>query len=288
MSFVREFWKAIRRGRVLRYGVVLSLLMVLVALLAPVIANHSPTEMHRGQRLSAPSRTYFFGTDEYGRDIFSRVVYGSRVSVLVGLTVAVMATLLGGVAGLVSGYFGRLDPYVMRLMDAMMAIPAIILAMGIVAVLGPGMSNAMFALAIVETPLTARLVRSVVLPMKELDYVVAARAAGCSQLRILARHILPTCISPLLINGSFVFAVAVQAEATLSFLGLGVSPPTPTWGNIAAEGLAFIRQASWYVLMPGVALALMVFGLNMLGDGLRDELDPKQRTRMRSRKAAGS
>jgi peptide/nickel transport system permease protein len=228
-------------------------------------------------RFSPPSWQFPFGTDNLGRDIFSRVLHGARLSLEIGFAVVVLSGLAGTIVGAVAGYFPRLDNVLMRAMDAMMAFPSIMLAIAIAAALGSSMVNALIALAVVYTPRTARIVRASVLVVREMDYVTASICAGASDWRVMMRHILPNSMAPLIVQLTFVFAYAVIAEAILSFLGVGAVPPTPTWGNIIAEGRDYIREAPWISLFPGIAIALTVLGLNLLGDGLRDAFDPRLR-----------
>jgi peptide/nickel transport system permease protein len=260
-------------------GATLLLAIVLTALLADVIATHAPTRLYPGMRLRAPSATNYLGTDEFGRDVWSLVVHGSRVSLLVGVTTMLLTSLGGVVIGLVAGYARRLDLVVMRVMDGLMAFPAILLAIALMAARGPGVANVIFALSVVYTPRTAMLIRSIVLSLRELDYVQAARALGRGDGAIAVRHILPNCLAPLLVQGSFVFAYAILAEAILGFLGVGVPPYVPSWGNVIASGKNVIREAFWVSLFPGLALTLAGLSLNLLGDGLRDILDPRLRVR---------
>ena len=267
------------RNRSVAIGGGLLLLVVLVALLADVLATHSPTRLYPALRLRAPSAVNYLGTDEFGRDVWSLVVHGSRVSLLVGVTTMLLTSVGGAIIGLVAGYARRLDLIVMRVMDGLMAFPAILLAIALMAARGPGVANVIFALSVVYTPRTAMLIRSVVLSLRELDYVHAARALGRGDGAIAARHILPNCLAPLLVQGSFVFAYAILAEAILGFLGVGVPPYVPSWGNVIASGKNVIREAFWVSLFPGLALTLAGLGLNLLGDGLRDILDPRLRVR---------
>ena len=257
-------------------GAVIMTVMVSVGLLAPVIGG-DPAHMDVAGRLAAPSRVHWFGTDDVGRDAWSRVVYGARLSLLVGIAVVVLSFLVGVVCGLVAGYYRRLDNVVMRVMDGLMAFPAIVLAIALMAALGPSVINVIVAIAVVYSPRVARVVRGSVLVIRETSYVEAARALGASDLTLIGRHILPNCLSPVIVQGSFVFAAAVLTEAALSFLGVGVPPYVPSWGVILAEGRLYIQQAPWLVLYPGAAIMLTIFGLNLFGDGLRDLLDPKIR-----------
>jgi len=258
-------------------GAAILLVILAVALLADVIATHVPTRLAPASRLQPPSAAHYLGTDEFGRDVFSLVVHGARVSLLVGVT-TMLLTSLGGVAiGLVAGYDRRLDVIVMRVMDGLMAFPAILLAIALMAVRGPGVANVIFALSVVYTPRTAMLIRSIVLSLREQDYVQAARALGRADAAIAVRHILPNCLAPVLVQASFVFAYAILAEAILGFLGVGVPPYVPSWGNVIASGKNVIREAFWVSAFPGLALTLAGLSLNLLGDGLRDTLDPRLR-----------
>ena len=224
-----------------------------------------------------PGADFAFGTDNFGRSLWSRVIWGAQLSVIIGFSVVALNAIFGTLIGALAGYFRALDNGLMRVNDAMMAFPAILLAIGITAVLGPSTLNAILALAIVYIPRTARIVRSSVIVLREMEYVQAAVAAGAGHWRILRRHILPNAMAPLIVQLSFLFAYAVLSEATLSFLGLGAVPPTPTWGNIMAEGRQYMIEAPWIITIPGIALMITVMGLNLLGDGLRDVLDPRLR-----------
>jgi peptide/nickel transport system permease protein len=262
-------------------GAAILLIFVLAALLADAVSTHNPTRLVPASRLQPPSAQHYLGTDEFGRDIYSLVVHGSQVSLLVGLTTMLLTSLGGIVIGLVAGYFRRLDVVVMRFMDGLMAFPAILLAIALMAARGPGVWNVIFALSVVYTPRTAMLIRSTVLSIRELDYIQAAEALGRRRLGIAFRHILPNCLGPLLVQGSFIFAYAILAEAILGFLGVGVPPYVPSWGNVIASGKNVIREAFWVSLFPGLALTLAGLSLNLLGDGLRDVLDPRLRVRDR-------
>jgi peptide/nickel transport system permease protein len=258
-------------------GALILLAFVLAALLAGVLSTHNPTRLEPAARLQAPSAKHFLGTDEFGRDVWSLVLHGSRISLLVGVTTMLLTSVGGIIVGLVAGFSRRLDTVVMRVMDGLMAFPAILLAIALMAVRGPGVWNVIFALSVVYMPRTAMLIRSTVLSIRELDYVQAARALGREDAGIALRHILPNCVGPLLVQGSFIFAYAILAEAILGFLGVGVPPYVPSWGNVIASGKNVIREAFWVSLFPGVALTLAGLSLNLLGDGLRDLLDPRLR-----------
>lgn len=270
-------WLALlSRRKTTMAGAVIMTLMVTVGLLAPLIGG-DPAHMEVAGRLAAPGRVHWFGTDDVGRDVWSRVVYGARLSLLVGLSVVVLAIASGVVCGTIAGYYRRLDNIVMRIMDGLMAFPAIVLAIALMAALGPSVVNVIVSIAVVYSPRVARVVRGSVLVIRETAYVEAARALGAADLTLIARHVLPNCLSPVIVQASFVFAAAVLTEAALSFLGVGVPPYVPSWGVILAEGRLYIQQAPWLVLYPGAAIMITIFGLNLFGDGLRDLLDPKIR-----------
>ena len=271
-------WDTLRRllhHRSFLFGLTLFSIILLIAILAPVIAPTDPTKLAMRNRFLPPSWEYPFGTDNLGLSQLSRVVWGARLSVMIGISVVLLNAVFGTLLGALAGYFRRLDNVLMRVNDALMAFPAILLAIGVTAVLGPSTPNVILALAIVYVPRTARIVRASVLVVREMEYVQAAIAAGAGHWRILRYHILPNSMAPLIVQLSFLFAYAVLSEATLSFLGLGAVPPTPTWGNIMAEGRQYMREALWIIAIPGAALAMTVMGLNLLGDGLRDVLDPR-------------
>jgi peptide/nickel transport system permease protein len=263
------------RHRAFLVGSILFAVVLAVAALAPWIAPVDPTKLQMRMRFLPPSWEHPFGTDNLGRSQWSRVLWGARLSVLIGVSVVAINAVFGTAMGALSGYFRRLDAALMRFNDALMAFPPILLAIAITAVLGSSTLNVIVALAIVYVPRTARIVRSSVLVVREMEYVQAAVSAGAGHWRILRRHILPNSMAPLIVQLSFLFAYAVLSEATLSFLGLGAAPPTPTWGNIMAEGRQYIREAPWIITIPGGALAMTVLALNLLGDGLRDVLDPR-------------
>ena len=276
----------IRRSRVLRRllhhrmfvtGSALFLFVVLMAAFADALAPLPPDQIQFRHRFEPPSWAFPFGTDNFGRDLVSRMVYGARLSLAIGFAVVILNGIVGTAVGILAGYFRRLDNVLMRVMDALMAFPAILLAVGIAAALGPSAINAVIALAAVYTPRTARIVRASVLVVREMEYVQAALACGAGHGRILFKHVLPNSLAPLIVQLTFIFAYAVLTEAILSFLGLGPEPPTPTWGNVIAEGRNYIREAPWITLFPGLAIAMTVLGLNLLGDGLRDALDPRMR-----------
>lgn len=277
MTPARTTLRRLLHHRLFLLGCVLFGIVLVVAILAPVIAPVDPNKLAMRFRFRPPSAEFIFGTDNFGRSLWSRVVWGARLSMIIGASVVAINAVAGTAIGAAAGYFARLDNMLMRINDALMAFPAVLLAIGVTAVLGPSVNDVIIALAIVYTPRTARIVRSSVIVLREMEYVQAVRAAGAGHWRILRRHILPNAMAPLIVQLSFLFAYAVLTEATLSFLGVGAVPPTPTWGNIMAEGRQYMTDAPWIIAIPGAALMITVLGLNLLGDGLRDVLDPRLR-----------
>jgi peptide/nickel transport system permease protein len=265
------------RSRAFMLGAVLCAMVGALVLLAPWLTTADPNRIAIRMRFRPPSAEHLLGTDNLGRSMLSRVLHGGRLSLAIGFWVVVLNAVFGIAIGALAGYFRALDGPLMRLADALMAFPSVLLAIGIAAVLGPSATTAIIALSVVYIPRTARILRGSVLVVRELDYVHAARAAGATDLHILLRHVLPNCLAPLLVQLSFVFAYAVLSEAVLSFLGLGAAPTTPSWGILIAEGRSYIREAWWLTVVPGVAIAVTVLGLNLLGDGLRDVLDPRMK-----------
>lgn len=255
------------------------LVVVALAFFAPVVAPFDPTYLNPAVRLEAPSSEHWFGTDTLGRDVLSRVIYGARVSLIIGVSVTVISALLGSILGLLSGYYDRLDTPIMRTMDGLMAFPSILLAIAIMASLGPSTFNVFIALVVVYTPSIARLVRGSTLVIRRQPYVESARAIGAGDLSILRRYVFANAYSPLIVQCTFVIAFAIISEASLSFLGAGVDPETPTWGNMLREGQSVLQRSWWLAVFPGIALVLTVLTLNLLGDGLRDALDPRGRGR---------
>lgn len=253
------------------------LVVVLVAILAPSVSRYDPQDIRVPERLMPPGRAHLFGTDNLGRDIFSRVMYGARISLLVGGLIVLCSIGAGAALGLVAGYDNRLDRVLMRVMDGLMAFPTTLLAIALMAAMGARLSNVIIALSIVFTPRVARIVRGVTLVVRELDYVQAARAAGAADARILTWHVLPNCLAPVIVQATFIFAESVLAEAALSFLGVGLPPYVPSWGTIITAGRTFMQTAPWITIFPGVAILISVLGLNLLGDGLRDLADPRLR-----------
>ena len=256
-------------------GTAIIIFMALVALLAPVLAPFGPYEIDPQNRLQGPSAKHWFGTDNFGRDLLSRVLYGTRVSILVGAAVAIITGIIGLIIGLLSAYFSLLDHILMRIVDGLYAFPSILLAMAIVAVRGPSMGNVVIALIVVYIPSIARVVRSAALVVKEQTFIEALKAQGAGTWRILVIHTVPNVLSPVIIQTTFVFAVAILTEAALSFLGAGIPAPAPSLGNILFDGKLVIYNSWWMTVFPGAFIVLLVFGLNLAGDGLRDLMDPK-------------
>lgn len=260
-------------------GLVIVLFVLVISLTAPLIAPYHPTDdSDFTNRIAAPSEKHIFGTDEYGRDVFSRILYGARISTIISLGAILLSSVAGTIIGLISGYYGRwIDSLLMRIVDGIMSFPPILFAIALMAALGTNVMNIIFALSIIYTPLFARLIRGCVLSIKEKEYIQAIKVVGGSDLRLMLKHILPNCMSPLLIQITTYFAYAILAEAALSFIGLGVPQPEPSWGNVLYDGRQFMREAPWISIFPGVAIAVTVLGLNLLGDGLRDYLDPRMK-----------
>jgi len=270
----------IRRHPTIVIGAGLLGLMVLMAVLAPYLGTVDPQALSPIRRLHWPSAQYWFGTDMLGRDVYSRTIYGARVSLTVGISVALLASGFGLAIGLVTGFSRWTDAIVMRIMDGLMSIPSILIAIALMALTRASIENVIFAITVAEVPRATRLVRGIVLTLRELPFVEAAHASGTGFFRILWRHILPNTLPPLLVNGSFVAAAAMIIEAALSFLGAGTPPNIPSWGNIMAEGRSLFQVAYYIVLFPGAFLSVTVLAINLLGDGLRDALDPRLARRM--------
>jgi peptide/nickel transport system permease protein len=275
-----RFKDALRRHPTAIAGAVVLLLMVGVALGAPWLGTTDPLALSPIRRLKPPSPEHWFGTDMIGRDVYSRVLYGTRVSLAVGLAVALLASVIGLAIGLVTGYLRRLDAVVMRVMDGLMSIPSVLLAIALISLTRASLQNVIVAIAITEVPRVVRLVRSLVLTLREQPYVEAAIAAGTGLPAILLRHILPNTVAPLLVQATYICASAMITEAILSFIGAGTPPNIPSWGNIMAEGRSMFGLANYLILFPGICLSLTVLAVNLMGDGLRDALDPRLARRM--------
>jgi peptide/nickel transport system permease protein len=277
----QTMWGFARKKPLGAIGFVILLAFMAMAVLAPQLATHDPDLNNYRARVKPPSAEHWFGTDNFGRDIFSRVVYGARISMYVGIAATLLGTSIGALAGLFSGFLGgKVDHVVQRIADVMFTIPGLILAMTIVTMLGPSMLNVIIAIAIPRIPDTNRVIRSAVLSVKESLYVDAAHAIGCANWRIMWRHILPNVIAPYIVITSAGLGGAILVEASLSFLGMGVPPPAPSWGRmLSLEGMRFFETAPWMAIFPGIFISAAVFGANLFGDALRDVLDPKLRGR---------
>ncbi|MBX6369976.1 MAG: ABC transporter permease [Rhodospirillales bacterium] len=276
----RPIRDAFRRHPTAIIGGAILVVMILIAILAPWLGTVDPQAVSPIRRLRHPSADYWFGTDMLGRDVYSRVVYGARISLAVGLAVALLSTLIGLAIGLVSGFSRLLDAIVMRVMDGLMSIPPILLAIALVALTRASLGNVIAAITIAEVPRVTRLVRGVVLGLREQPFIEAAEAAGTGFFKTLRRHILPNTIAPLLVQGTYICASAMITEAYLSFIGAGTPPNIPSWGNIMAEGRTLFQIAYYIILFPGICLSLTVLAVNLVGDGLRDALDPRLARRM--------
>jgi peptide/nickel transport system permease protein len=263
------------RNKLALTGALIVLVITLISIAAPLLTAYSPTALLVKDRMLSPGAAHLMGTDEFGRDIFSRVLYGGRLSLLVGIAVVTLSSVIGIPVGILSAYYKRFDAVVMRIMDGLMALPGILLAIAIMAALGPKVMNVIIALTVVNVPRIARVVRGAALVIRRNLYVEAAESMGASDATILWKHILPNCLSPVIVQCTFLFASAVLSEASLSFLGVGAPPQIPSWGVVLAEGKQFMREAPWLTMFPGVAIAVVVMGLNLFGDGLRDALDPR-------------
>ncbi|MBL8703239.1 MAG: ABC transporter permease [Rhodospirillales bacterium] len=273
-------WTAIRRNPTITIGMAIMLALVAVAVFAPYLGTVDPMKINPIQRLREPSAKNWFGTDHLGRDLYSRVLYGSRVSLQVGIAVAVVATTIGTLIGLVAGFVRWVDAIVMRIMDGLMAVPGILLAIALMALTKASLQTVVIAIVLPEVPRIVRLVRSVVLSLREQPFVEAAEAIGTRFHRLLLRHILPNAVAPLIVQATYICASAMILEAILSFLGAGTPPSIPSWGNIMAEGRQFVSRAFWILGFPGLFLTLTVLAVNLLGDGFRDMLDPRMRRRL--------
>ena len=275
-----SIWRLLRQNSSVMFGAVLLVAMVAAAVLAPALFTVDPTELNPIARLRAPGAEQWFGTDMYGRDIYSRTIYGTRISLIVGLCAAVLSVAIGLGIGLIAGYVRLVDAVVMRVMDGIMAIPGILLAIAMIALAGASLTTVVVAITVPEIPRVVRLVRSVVLSIREEPYVEAAISVGTRLPLVLIRHVLPNTVGPLIVQGTYVCASAIITEAILSFLGAGIPPEIPSWGNIMAEGRTYFQIAPWIIFFPGIGLALTVLAVNVLGDGLRDTLDPRLARRM--------
>ena len=274
----RERFDILWRNALAKTGLVVIAIYLIVAFLGPFFVPFDPYQLDLPNTLKAPSVEHFFGTDEFGRDIFSRIIMGARISLFVGVATVVISFVLGTLLGATAGYCGgKTDSIIMRIMDIKLSFPDILLAIVVVTILGPGLQNVVIAVGVQSTPMFARMIRSTVLSVKESDYVLAARGLGANNMRILFKHVLPNCMAPMIVLGTLRIGTAIITASGLSFLGLGAQPPIPEWGAMLASGRNYLRAASWVSTIPGLAIMAVVFGFNVLGDGLRDAMDPRMK-----------
>ncbi|AFG36601.1 ABC transporter permease [Spirochaeta africana] len=274
-----EVWRRLKKNRTALAGLAVIILIVITALLADVIAPYHYRTQNLQRIAESPSRAHLLGTDELGRDVLSRIIYGTRVSLQVGFVAVSISVIVGGLLGAVAGYYGKvLDNAIMRVMDVLLAIPSILLAIAIVSAFGGGLVNVMIAVGISTIPVYARIVKASVMSIVEQEFIEAARAIGARDIRIIFKHVLPNCLAPIIVQGTLGVATAILSAAGLSFIGLGIQPPTPEWGAMLSGGRHLIRQAPHVATFPGVAIMITIFALNLLGDGLRDALDPRLKT----------
>lgn len=274
----KEAWQTFKKNRLALVGLGIVIFFIIIAAIAPLIAPYSFKDQVLADRLLPPSEKHWFGTDDFGRDIFSRVVYGARISLWVGFFSVMASMLIGTFLGIIAGFYGRwVDTLISRFFDILLAFPSILLAIAIVAILGPSLQNALIAIAIINIPNFGRLVRSKVLSVKQEEYIMAAKAVGMKDSRILFRHIMPNSITPVIVQATLAIATAIIEAAALGFLGLGAQVPTPEWGRMLADSKNYLTQAPWTLFFPGMAIMLTVLGFNLMGDGLRDALDPRMK-----------
>lgn len=275
-SLFGDIWKRMKRNKFAMLGLFIICILLFCAIFADFIAPYGYAEQNLANRFKSPSFEHLFGTDNFGRDIFSRIIYGTRISLQVGFVAVSIACIVGGTLGAIAGYYGKfLDNAIMRLIDVMLAIPSILLAISITAAFGPGLTNVMIAVGIASIPAYARIVRASVLSVREQEFIEAARATGASDFRIIFSHILPNSMSPLIVQATLGVASAILSAAGLSFIGLGIQPPLPEWGAMLSAGRAYLRDYPYIVMFPGVTIMITIFALNLFGDGLRDALDPR-------------
>lgn len=274
-SYWSLVWRRLKKNKGALAGAGILLFFIITAVFAPLIAPYPVEEMKMENRFIAPSAEHWLGTDEFGRDIMSRMIHGGRVSLMMGLVAVSIAGIFGVLLGVISGYYRKLDIYIMQCMDILLAFPSLLLAIAIIAVLGVGLTNAMIAVAISVIPSYVRVVRGTVLSIREKEYIEAVKALGVSDFKIIWKHILPNVMSPVIVLSTLQFGTSILSAASLSFLGLGAQPPTPEWGAMAFVGKSFFLNAWWMTLFPGFAIMMVVLGFNLLGDGLRDALDPR-------------
>jgi len=276
--FLEQMLRAFSSNKLSWLGAAIFVFVILMAIFAPLLAVHDPLAQNILHRLEGPTADFWMGTDAYGRDIYSRLLYGARISLIIGITAILSAMVIGSSIGILAGYYGgKIDVVIMQIMDMLLSFPALILGLIVVAMLGPSMQNLIVAISLTAIPPFARIARAPTIVIKERDYIEACRALGYGDLRIMLLHVLPNVLSEILVIGSLWLATAIRVEASLSFIGLGVKPPTATWGGMIREGFENILDNPWLSIFPGLAILLVVFSLNLLGDGLRDAIDPKTR-----------
>lgn len=274
-----EGWRSFKKSKVSLVGAGIVIFFIILAVIGPFIAPQGINEQDLTKRLLAPSADHWFGTDDFGRDIFSRIIHGARISLWVGFFSVILSVIIGSLLGIIAGYYGKwIDTIISRIFDIMLAFPSMLLAIAVVSVLGPSLQNALIAIAVINVPNFGRLIRSKVLSVKEEEYIVAAKAIGMRDARILFSHILPNSITPIIVQGTLAIATAIIEAAALGFLGLGAQAPAPEWGKMLADARKFLLNAPWTMIFPGLAIMLTVLGFNLMGDGLRDALDPKMKS----------
>ncbi|MEI5908534.1 nickel transporter permease [Bacillus spongiae] len=275
----KEAWRTFKKNRLAVVGFFIVLFFILLAVFAPWIAPEGINEQKLGDRLQSPSAAHWFGTDDFGRDILSRIIHGARISLWVGFLAVIMSAVIGSILGIIAGYYGKwVDIIISRIFDIMLAFPSILLAIAVVAALGPSLRNALIAIAIINIPNFGRLIRSKVLSVKQEEYVMAAKAIGMKDRRILFSHILPNSMAPIIVQGTLAIGTAIIEAAALGFLGLGAKAPSPEWGKMLADSKEYLILAPWTMIFPGLVIMLTVLGFNLMGDGLRDALDPRMKS----------
>ena len=274
----KEAWRSFKKNKIALVGAIIVAFFIILALFGPLIAPQGINEQQLSERLKAPSTDHWFGTDDFGRDIFSRIVHGARLSLMVGFLSVIGSVVIGSALGIIAGYYGRfIDAIISRIFDILLAFPSILLAIAIVSVLGPSLTNALIAIAIINIPNFGRLIRSKVLSIKQEEYIIAAKAIGMSDFRLLFAHILPNSMTPVIVQGTLAIATAIIEAAALGFLGLGAQAPQPEWGKMLSDARVYLVNAPSTMIFPGLAIMLTVLGFNLMGDGLRDALDPKMK-----------
>lgn len=274
----KEAWRSFRKSKAALFGLAIVTFFIIISIFGPLVAPSGMNDQLLSNKLQPPSAEHWFGTDDLGRDIFSRILYGARISLTVGFSAVLLSAVMGSFLGIVAGYYGRwVDTIISRIFDIMLAFPSILLAIAVVSILGPSLQNALIAIAIINVPTFGRLIRSRVLMIKQEEYIVAARAIGMKNSRILWKHILPNSMTPVIVQGTLAIATAIIEAAALGFLGLGAVAPQAEWGKMLADARVYFISAPWAMIFPGISIMLTVIGFNLMGDGLRDALDPKMK-----------